>query len=260
MDLRALTLNVRYDTSRDGTNAWPYRREAVLSFLNARQHHVLGFQEVQPHQRSDLEAGLPDYLWLGHGREANQQGEQCCLAVHRSFELLDTGTFWLCPTPDVAGAVGWDAQLTRICTWARIAKAGTQLSVLNSHWDHRGVQARIESAKLLRDRVLGLKEPVLLMGDFNATPDSEPLAWLTENLQDSYALANPGCSAGTFHGFGRTESQPRIDYLLASREFLVIDSQIFVDAAAPPYLSDHYPVSASYELISVNKQHTAGQV
>jgi endonuclease/exonuclease/phosphatase family metal-dependent hydrolase len=239
----------------------------ALDLIRAQQCHVVGFQEVLANQRADLEAGLEGYLWLGSGRDADAGGEQCCLAIDPSFEVLDSGTFWLCPTPDVPGSVGWDAQLTRICTWASLAKDGARFRVLNSHWDHQGVLARTESARMLCEHIEALDEPVLLMGDFNTAPDSKPIALLTGRLLDTYAHIHPNSLAGTFHGFGRTEGA-RIDYLLTSSEFLVIDSYIVrpnqpaetdptftLQATSSPsvdvalYPSDHHAVYGSYELI-----------
>ena len=248
MDLRVLTFNIRYDTPKDGPNAWEFRREMALEMVASVGCHIVGFQEVLARQRADLEAGLEGYNWIGQGRDAGGDGEQCCLAIQSSLEVLDSGTFWLCPTPDIPGSLGWDAQLTRICTWAKLARDGKEFTVFNSHWDHRGQVARVESARLLFDRVMAVSEPVLLMGDFNVPPDSEPLALLTSALQDTYAEANPGSQAGTFHGFGQKLDGARIDYLLASPEFLIIDGRI-LDQPEGPYPSDHFAVMGSYELL-----------
>lgn len=248
MDLRVLTFNIRYDTARDGQNAWPFRREMAAELVSSLDCHVIGFQEAMPNQRADLEASLAGYQWVGHGRDADHGGEQCCMAIRQELEIVDSGTFWLATTPDVAGAVGWDAQLTRICTWARLAGDGRQFTVFNAHWDHVGVRARVESARLLSDRVMSVPGPVLLMGDFNTAPDSEPIAILRGALQDSYADANPDSRSGTFHGFGTQMNGERIDYLFASPEFLIVESRI-LDQAEGPFPSDHFPVFARLELL-----------
>lgn len=248
MDLRVLTFNIRYDNPNDCPNNWDARRDLVIGQARQTRSHVMGFQEVLPRQRADLEAGLPEYQWVGHGRNADEGGEQCCLAIDPSFDIVDSGQFWLCPTPDVPGAVGWDAMLTRICTWARLSREGIELTVLNSHWDHKGITARTQSARLLLEQIEGLPEPVLLMGDFNTDPDSKPIALLTSRLMDSYAAVHPGSLAGTFHDFGRSLVRPRIDYLLASPEFLVVECRI-LDQAEGPFPSDHFAVLGTYELI-----------
>ena len=248
MDLRVLTFNIRYDNPKDAPNDWDSRRDLAIGLVRDLSCHLIGFQEVMPRQRADLEAGLPDYHWIGHGRNADEGGEQCCMAITPTFDLLDSGTFWLCPTPDVPGAVGWDAQLTRICTWARLSRDGVAFTVLNSHWDHVGINARTESARLLLGRIQESTEPALLMGDFNTAPDSEPIALLATRLMDGYAYLHPGSLAPTFHGFGRTPNGQRIDYLLTTPEFLIVDSQI-LDQSEGPYPSDHFAVLGTYELI-----------
>ena len=249
MDLRALTFNIRFATDNDEANAWRFRRPGVLEFLAALDCGVLGFQEVLPEQRDDLESFLPDFTWIGHGRDADKGGEQCCMAISPLFEIQDSGTFWLCTTPDVPGTVGWDAQLTRVCTWARLAQRDVSFTVFNSHWDHKGELARMETARLLFDRIMAVPGPVILMGDFNATPDSAPVQLLTTILQDSVGESHGGRPLPTFHGFGRVVDGPRIDYLLASPEFLVVETRIYDEMVGPPYLSDHFPVFGRYELI-----------
>lgn len=248
MDLRALTFNIRYDTTRDGANAWPFRRELAYQVVRDIAPHVVGFQEVLPGQREDLESNLKGYLWVGHGRDPNFGGEQCCIAIDPTLKIEDSGTFWLSPTPDVAGAVGWDADITRICSWARLKKGDTSFTVFNAHWDHRGEVARLESSKLLFDRVLSTPGPVLLMGDFNTIPESAPIQRLTAVLQDSFGELHPGSTSPTFHGFGQTSNGGRIDYLLASPEFLTVECRI-LDRPRDPFPSDHYPVFARYELL-----------
>ena len=248
MDLRALTFNIRLDTTKDEHNAWPFRRELAYQLVRDAAPHIVGFQEVLPGQREDLENNLQDYLWVGHGRDPDLGGEQCCIAISPELRIEDSGTFWLCQTPETAGAVGWDAHVTRICSWARLSKGDTVFTVFNAHWDHRGEVARVESSRLLSDRVLSTPGPVLLMGDFNTTPGSAPIQRLTAVLQDSFGELHPGSKAPTFHGFGRVPNGERIDYLMATPEFLTVECRI-LDQMRDPYPSDHYPVFARYELL-----------
>lgn len=247
MDLRAMTFNIRYDTVQDGPNAWPYRRELVYQVVRDASPHIVGFQEVLPRQREDLENNLEGYLWVGHGRDADHGGEQCCLAISPGLHIEDSGTFWLCPTPEIAGAVGWDAHITRICSWVRLKQGEAQFTVYNAHWDHRGEIARLESSRLLLEKVLATPGPVILMGDFNTVPDSPPIHRLTSILQDSYGELNPDSPTPTFHNFGRDPVGSRIDYLMASPEFLTVECRI-LDQPRDPYPSDHFPVFARYEL------------
>lgn len=247
MKLRLLTFNLRYDVAHDGANRWPHRRDLVLDLVRRLDADIVGFQEALPHQRWDLEQGLPGYRMVGRGREKDAGGEQCTLAFKPSIELLDCETFWLCPTPDQPGTVGWDAMLTRICTRARFKVQGREISVFNAHFDHHGPLAPGHSAKLLLERMEGLEHPHLLMGDFNSTPDSEALAVLRSRLRDSLDERHPGDSRGTYHEFGTLARPTRIDYLMMSPHWTILDCDI-VSQEEGPYPSDHFPVLGTFSL------------
>ena len=86
--------------------------------------------------------------------------------------LLWDATFWLSPTPGVAGSQGWDAALPRIATWARLRdrQSGRSFVIVNTHFDHMGETARRESARLVVARAQGLADgaPLAVTGDLNA--------------------------------------------------------------------------------------------
>lgn len=247
MKLRLLTFNLRYDVAHDGTNRWPHRKRSALELVRRLDADIVGFQEALPHQRWDLEQGLPGYRMVGRGREVDAGGEQCTLAFKPSIELLDCETFWLSPTPELPGSVGWDAMLTRICTRARLCAAGQKFSVFNAHFDHHGRTAPARSARLLLERMEELDHPHVLMGDFNSTPDSEALSILREALRDSFDERHPGDRRGTYHEFGTLAERTRIDYLMVSPHWTVLDCDI-VSQTDGPYPSDHFPVLGEYAL------------
>ena len=60
--------------------------------------------------------------------------------------------------------------------------------MFNTHFDHRGEQARRQSAKLIAARIKARKhqhEPAILTGDFNAGEDSVAIATLREQGIDA---------------------------------------------------------------------------
>src|SRR3546814_13670773 len=94
------------------------------------------------------------------------------------FTLLAAGTFWLSQTPDRPGK-GWDAAYPRIASWARLRDrtASQTLLVVNTHFDHVGQVARVESAKLIRRWIGDPRQPgdaVVLTGEFNSPTVSPP--------------------------------------------------------------------------------------
>lgn len=110
--LRVMTFNIRYDNPADGEDGWASRRAKVASMVRFHGADVVGVQEALPNQLADLAAALPQLGWFGSGRSAARDGEHCAVFFRRDrLEVLAQGTFWLSPTPEVAGSRGWDAAL-----------------------------------------------------------------------------------------------------------------------------------------------------
>jgi endonuclease/exonuclease/phosphatase family metal-dependent hydrolase len=125
--------------------------------------------------------------------------------------------------------------------------------VLNAHFDHEGVTARRESARLLlsRGRALAGPLPLIVMGDFNSTPDSEAVATLGAALRDARAASQqpPYGPEATFNAFdtGRP-AQERIDYIFLSPQWQVVRYAVLTDSIDARYPSDHFPVLARLRL------------
>jgi len=229
---------------------------------------------VLPNQRRDLRERLSAYTLVGRGREPGDEGESCPIGVRADrWAVADHGTFWLSPTPDEPSA-GWDAAHPRIATWARVRPAagdaaddGASFLVANTHFDHVSARARVESARLLDSRVPSLAAddgadvadteetpPVVLVGDLNCTPGSEPHAVLTGGgLRDAAAAATvrhgPRTSLTDYAGLIENR---RIDHALVSP---AVDVEAFGTLADRDdrgrYPSDHLPVLARLWLESI---------
>ena len=63
------SFNIRYDNPADAVNAWPNRQHLIYGHLKTLQPDVLGLQEVLHHQLSWLNEQLPDYSYIGVGRD-----------------------------------------------------------------------------------------------------------------------------------------------------------------------------------------------
>ncbi len=237
--MKLLTYNIRYDNPGDGPNSWPNRRHLVADLVTAGDWDVVFFQEALPHQRAFLEGLLPNYHWLGRGREEDGSGEQCCVATRQQPD--QSGVFWFGPTPEQPGSKGWDAKHPRLATWFDLAGR----TLVNVHFDHDGYQARHRGAQQLLDFLQD--RPAIVAGDLNAWPQSDPIKLLTTRFRDSFAAIHPGSLQGTYHEFGTLAQPTRIDYVLTDPDIEVLDCQIF-DPAAPPYGSDHHPVGVTLAL------------
>ena len=256
--LRVMSYNIRYDNPADGRNGWPRRKQPVVDLLHRYQPDLLGLQEVTHGQLTDLAAALPDYGWIGVGRDDGAtRGEYVPIFYRQARLALQTsGHFWLSATPDVAGSFGWDADCVRVTTWAIFTDklSGTTFLHLNTHFDHRGLTAQIESARLLHEFMAQQASiiPALITGDFNCTPDSVTYQALTASsvLADTMVTSlhpHAGPTA-TFTTDFAEPLQEKIDYIFlytppaTSPAFTVQRHAILADQQDRHYPSDHLPV------------------
>jgi endonuclease/exonuclease/phosphatase family metal-dependent hydrolase len=261
--LRIMSFNLRYDTPTDGVNAWPNRRDWVGALIRFHEADAVGVQEALVGMLRDLDARLPGFDRVGVGRADGREGGEFSAILYRParLALLDSGTFWLSPTPEVPGSKGWDAALERIATWARFRDraSGCTYVHLNTHFDHIGETARQESARLIRRRLatLAAGDPVVVTGDLNSDPRSAPYRILTrDTIADAIPpLADAFFASETGH-YGPTSSwtefraiQPdrRIDYVLVSPGVRVLSHGILPDSWNDRFPSDHLPVIASLQ-------------
>lgn len=261
--LLAMTYNIRLDTSADGDNGWLYRRNFLIGQIATMRPDLLGLQEVLPNQKQYLEAALPDYIFVGVGREdGREQGEFAPLAVdRRQFRIAGQGVFWLSPTPDIP-SLGWDGAFKRMVTWARVTRLadGVRILVLNTHWDHVGTVARMNSGTMMLEWIARNKrdgEEVIVLGDFNAGADEASVGQLTQNPQNGAALVDTRVAAGTasfgpaisFNGF---DPFPRagklIDHVFTSPAIAVRAHGVLAQHENGRVASDHFPVVALLDL------------
>ena len=254
--LRVMSFNIRYNNPDDGVHAWPNRKDRVASVIRFHQADVAGLQEALIGQIRDLEQRLPGYAWVGVGRDDGEETGEFSPIFYRTgrLELLSHDTFWLSATPDAAGSQSWDAALPRIVTWARFRDRQTDRTFyhLNTHFDHRGEEARLESARLITQRVEARAEgaPAVVTGDFNATPDDPPYAVLADALTDAHvAVDAPHGPPGTFSSFEvGNEQNRRIDYVFTAHGVTVERFGTLTDQWHGHYPSDHLPVLAEVQL------------
>ena len=169
------------------------------------------------------------------------------------FTVVKSGYFWLSETPEKPSK-SWDAACERIATWAQLKdkSTGKIVFVLNTHLDHVGTVARQKSVELLKKNTAVLSEglPQIIMGDFNADPESTIIKQMLIPA-DSVALFNSKAvakkvfgSAWTFNGFGTVaiKERPIIDYLFVNKAVRVKEHHIAPETANGKFISDHSAV------------------
>lgn len=257
MKMKVVSYNLRLwvGAYADGINNWAHRSGLVFEKIFAEMPDIIGFQEVLPSQHLYLERMLTEYTLVGQFRDADFMGEGTFVALRKDrFQVLGFDTFWLSPTPYVPGTrFEGQSDCPRICNVVRVRHKATNeiFRIFNTHLDHVGEEARIKGMTCILEeleRLNAISEfPAMIMGDFNAYPDSETIR-LCETYE-KYPLVDATGSLGyTFHGFGNTAS--KIDYLYMTKE---LSSRVTAcgqwdDVVNGCYLSDHTPIWADVEL------------
>lgn len=252
-----MTYNIKFDNPKDNLNNWNKRKDFLISQLRFYEPDILGTQEGLVHQLQDIENGWDGYTFFGVGRDqGDERGEFTAIFYRQNkFELLKEGTFWLSTTSKIPSK-GWDAALPRICTYGhfKLRKRRQEFYVFNTHFDHVGEKARVESARLILEKIRELNRkqlPVILMGDFNLEQHAEGIQLILEELEDAHVVAgiNAHGPEGTFNGFDFSKPvERRIDYIFISPKIGVTKSAILSDSKDRRYPSDHLAVYARLRL------------
>jgi endonuclease/exonuclease/phosphatase family metal-dependent hydrolase len=253
--LRVMTFNLRFAHS-EPPNLWPDRRPVVREVLERWASDIVGTQEGEFHQLVDIGRDLPDYPWIGLGREGGSHGELMAVLYRRDRLVpLEFDHFWLSDTPDVIGSRTWGNRVPRMVTWVRFRDrtTGAQFYLLNTHFDHQSQEARERSAALVLERIRGLDGslPLVVTGDFNAPAGDNPVyGMLVEEgpLVDAWrALGKPEPPLGTYHAFEGLETEGergRIDWILTRGGVVALGSEVITHSRDGQYPSDHFPVLA----------------
>lgn len=250
-DVSIMTYNIRMNTPNDKENAWPERVDFLTTQVSYYAPDIMGVQEALPGQIENLNSKLENYSFIGKGRDANSTGEYSAIYYnHNKYKVENQNTFWLSETPTILSK-SWDAALPRICTYGLFTnlKTGLQLWVFNTHLDHVGAVSRVESVKLIMQKIEEVNEkkiPVVFMGDLNVEPSSDVISQAKKSLEDTYEVANLTYgSVGTFNGFNYNKSADRrIDYIMVSKmpTLIVEKYAVFNESKDLRFPSDHFPV------------------
>ena len=250
--LNVATFNIRMKTQSDTGNLWENRKKPVTDLIKYHEFEIFGVQEAFKEQLTDLSQGLPDFKYVGVGRDDGaEKGEHSAIFYNtKLFKQLESGTFWLSDTDTEKPNKGWDAALPRICTWGIFIdnSNGKKFIFMNTHFDHIGKIARKESAKLILAKAKEFAKdlPLILTGDFNITETDEAYCTLAKSdvVHDVHGLAEIVYEPNsTFNSFGRgIKESGRIDHIFITKPFGVKKYGILTDTYMGKYPSDHFPV------------------
>lgn len=259
-----MTLNLR-GPDDSPPHDWPSRLPVVARIVSELQPDVIGTQEGLYPRLTELagRVGRPRYSWVGLGREGGSHSE--FVAVFGREDHLDPvefDHFWLSDSPRTIGSV-WpegNRDNPRMVTWVRWRRRrdGRSFVHVNTHFDDQSEIARRRSADALARfccELLEAGDSVVVSGDFNAAPTSEPYRILRRVLVDTWPASRPTRIA-TFHNYRSPTptvgGDAAIDWILCSRDLTPLDCTVVTTTEQQDgqflYPSDHWPVVCDLEL------------
>ena len=270
LELTLATFNIRYENPEENDwRAWPNRIGRVVRSIRGINPDVFGIQESLHGQSADLRASLTDYDFHGIGRDdGKREGEYSAILFRRDrFEKSAGGTFWLSDFPEQPGSKTWGNGYPRVATWLRLVDraSGKGFYVYNTHWDHQNQHSREKAAPLLSSRIDNREhpgDPVVLLGDFNATEGNPAVDYFTGKsvtlagnrptswpnaLADTYQALHAGVkNRRTLHFWeGHRTGWVKVDHILVSRGASIEAADIRVEKSRKDQPSDHFPVWAT---------------
>ena len=169
---------------------------------------------------------------------------------HASFQVLDSGHFWLSDTPQVAGSKTWGNHYPRMATWVQFKNKsnGHIFYFLNTHLDHEIEEARVSGAKKLAHYINMWSKgyDIFVTGDFNCEIGTSAAyqilrneAQLCDAVQDADEVVNG--EYGTFHDYAGGSAAEMIDWILYRGAISSLRSEVILLQKDGQYPSDHYP-------------------
>lgn len=213
--------------------------EAIAKVINESEADLVGLQEVDVHtirsgkssnQAEDLGKMTGMHVFFSKG--IDYQGGEYGTAILSRYPIKEAERFEL---PDLEGLKAEPRTLAVVT----VEVEGIAMKFANTHLDYTNAENNLLQVNKILEIFEGEKLPVVLVGDFNALPDSPSIQLLDQYFTRSCIV---DC------GFTIPQVQPNrtIDFIMASKEapFEVTGHEVIDE----PYASDHLPVLAVYKI------------
>lgn len=252
---KVISYNIRVLTPYDTDSLhWDVRKPATITMIEQEQPDIFGLQESFLEQTRYVEAECPQYVRIGVGENDEDPASEvnAIFYLRDKFDLLEKKSIWLSETPDTCSR-GWDADYNRMATFVtlRDKNNGKELTYINTHFDHVGRVARVESAKMIAERIKSLqtagRKAIIVGGDFNSELADSLLIPMQEVLGYARHDSPVTDNKGSFNNWGNAAAGYIIDHIfytgVTPQEYRTLDGNY-----GAPYISDHYPIAFTFEM------------
>jgi endonuclease/exonuclease/phosphatase family metal-dependent hydrolase len=254
--LVVLSLNLRFGLADDGPNSWIHRKQGVVKLFRKYDPDLIATQEANHFQADFLAQSLPGYDTIGRRRPAPKFWQDNILFFKNELVCTEAFHFFLSETPDVPSR-SYGSRFPRQATIGLFDLDGQALICVNTHLDFE-TPAHMGALRVIEERLSahGDTMPTILVGDFNATPESPCYQWLTGKAVDGMTgrpfretFRRP--YPGTIHRFTGIPTGDYIDWILYRGPLRFKRCEVLHEQVEGIYPSDHFPVTASFELPDV---------
>lgn len=253
--MKVMSFNLRSDFILDFKNRWDKRKHIVYEIIDKYDCDIIGVQEVTNKMFNDIKENFDDYTIVGKPRSKKYFSERNNLFIKNRNKIINHNTFWLSKNPEKVGSQLWYSLYPRICTTAIVElENGDKVRVYNTHLDCFLPQARDFGLKKLAQFIdknrKKEKLPVIVMGDFNANPNSKVIKkfaageYNTDRFVAVQEVKKELYKKSTMSGLKGIEKGLHIDYIFVSEDLEIVDVDIIKDNENGKYPSDHYPLIA----------------
>ena len=243
--VRIMTFNLLY--KGNGEHAMENRTGIAAQTIAEYLPDSLGVQEATPAWMEALTHQLPEYSFVGVGREDGKAlGEYTAVFyLTAKYKMIDTDNFWLSDTPQIPSK-SWGSNLNRVCTWAVLENliTGERYAHINTHLDNRGEPECKKGIDMLLEKAAGFQMPVVCTGDFNLKENSGFYKYLMNGVLLDTKFASPDTmNHPTSHGFDLSaHGDDIIDYILVNKRLNPLVYRVVTEGINGKPVSDHYPV------------------
>lgn len=248
--IKAISFNL--EGMKPGT-AWETRLVHIIDGLIALDPDIMGFQEVaQTSAANNMAQTIADSLASHFGVPYHVYWQ----STHVAYDTYTEGICIVTKLPVLSS--GYQnlpiAVFPRKVVWNRVATDMGDLHFFTTHLAYRAEDNsfRVNQVNTIKNYISGKMNAfpavgAILCGDFNCTPESEPIAQLT-NFSSSWFTVHPTLTGYTFPVENPTQ---KIDYLFVENSYPITINNCSLIMYTPydgvNYPSDHRGIQAVYE-------------
>jgi len=251
--ISVLSLNLRFGLADDGLHGWDHRKQSVVRLFKENNPDFIATQEANDFQVAFLAQNLPEYKFIGKRHPAPKFWQDNILLYRKTIVCEDRVHFFLSETPHIPSR-SFGSLFPRQATLGLFKVDGRRLICIDTHFDFEG-PAQMGAARVIKEQ-LGLYSdeiPIILMGDFNATPETPCYQWLTGQEVDGdvgpcFSETFKPPYPGTLHRFTGKPTGDYIDWILFRGPLRLGQCRVLQEPIEGVHPSDHFPVVADFDL------------